>query len=72
MLIADAIKRAGTTDSKAIRDALQNTKGFEGVTGTITYPPNDGVPQKEAAIMKVVNGVFVPQIQFVPEKVPTP
>ncbi len=72
LLIADAIKRAGTTDSKAIRDALQNTKGFEGVTGTITYPPNDGVPQKEAAIMKVVNGVFVPQIQFVPEKVPTP
>ena len=29
-LLADAIKRAGSTDSKALRDALAQTTGFEG------------------------------------------
>ena len=35
-LLSDAIKRAGTTDSVAIRDALATTANFPGVTGRIT------------------------------------
>ena len=35
-LVADASKRAGSTDRKALRDAIENTKDFAGVTGKIT------------------------------------
>jgi len=35
-LAVDAIKRAGNTDHKAVRDALASTKGFPGVAGAIT------------------------------------
>ena len=37
-LIADAIKRAGSEDPAKIRDALAATKGYPGITGSITYP----------------------------------
>ncbi|MDI1319537.1 MAG: ABC transporter substrate-binding protein, partial [bacterium] len=36
LLLFDALKRAGTTESKALRDALAATKDFPGVTGGIT------------------------------------
>ncbi len=36
MLVANAIKTAGSTDPVAIRDALAKTKGFPGVTGSKT------------------------------------
>jgi branched-chain amino acid transport system substrate-binding protein len=36
MLIADAVKRGGH-DAQSIRDTLAATKGFEGVTGTVTF-----------------------------------
>jgi branched-chain amino acid transport system substrate-binding protein len=35
-LIADVVKRGGH-DAQSIRDALAATKGFEGVTGTVTF-----------------------------------
>ena len=35
-VLADAIKRAGGTDSVKLKDAINSTKGFPGVTGTIT------------------------------------
>ena len=35
-VVLDAIKRAGSTDSTAIRDAVAQTKGFPGVSGDIT------------------------------------
>jgi branched-chain amino acid transport system substrate-binding protein len=34
-VLADAIKRAGTTESAKLRDAIAQTKGFGGVTGSI-------------------------------------
>ncbi|WP_413539832.1 ABC transporter substrate-binding protein [Aerococcus viridans] len=36
-LAADAIDRAGSTDPQAIRDALEETQDFEGVTGNISF-----------------------------------
>lgn len=36
-LAADAIDRAGSTDPEAIRDALEETQDFEGVTGNISF-----------------------------------
>lgn len=35
-ILADAIKRAGTTDSAKLKDAINSTKDFAGVTGSIT------------------------------------
>jgi len=55
MLLADAIQRAGSTDREKIRDALENTKNFQGVTGSITLDSN-GDPVKPAVIMKIING----------------
>ena len=35
-MLADAIKRAGGTDSAKLKDAINATKNFAGVTGMIT------------------------------------
>jgi branched-chain amino acid transport system substrate-binding protein len=39
-VLVDAIKRAGSTDPKAIRDALAQTKDFPGASGKITIDAN--------------------------------
>ncbi|MEN3186743.1 MAG: ABC transporter substrate-binding protein [Atribacterota bacterium] len=57
MLIAEAIKRAGF-DRKAIRDALAEMKGFQGITGSITFTPVGDVVRKYK-IMVVENGQWV-------------
>jgi branched-chain amino acid transport system substrate-binding protein len=56
-LLADAIKRAGTSDSKALRDALAETAGFEGVTGQISFDANRNA-SKPALIVRVKGGRF--------------
>lgn len=57
-LIADAIKRAGSTDGKAMRNALAATKGYKAVTGEITYARPSGVPVKGVSIISVHNGRY--------------
>jgi branched-chain amino acid transport system substrate-binding protein len=54
----DAIKRAGSSDPKKIREELVTTKDFDGVTGKITMQP-DGNPIKAMVINKVKDGQFV-------------
>jgi branched-chain amino acid transport system substrate-binding protein len=56
-LIADAIQRAGSTEGKRVRDALAETAGFRGVTGTITFDPERN-PVKPAVILKIEKGRF--------------
>jgi len=56
-LVADAIRRAGSTEGKRIRDALASTAGFVGVTGTISFDAERN-PVKPAAILKVEKGKF--------------
>ncbi|NPV69792.1 MAG: ABC transporter substrate-binding protein [Firmicutes bacterium] len=53
-MIADAIKRAGKVDPQAIRDALEKTKDFEGVTGKITVNPQDHNPQDKTIVINTV------------------
>lgn len=64
-LIADAIRRAGSTEPAAIRDALAATQGFQGVTGVISYPEGQRKPIKSVTIIQVQDGVysFVTEIQ---------
>jgi branched-chain amino acid transport system substrate-binding protein len=44
MLAADAIRRAGSTDKEKVRQAMQATKGYKGVLGSVdaTYAFSDG------------------------------
>jgi branched-chain amino acid transport system substrate-binding protein len=58
-LLADALRRAGSTDGRAIRDAIASTKGFPGVTGTITIGPDRNPRGKDVVIVEVRNGELV-------------
>lgn len=71
-LIVDAIKRANSTDPKAIREALQATSGLAGVTGSITYQPGSRIPQKGVALIQVKGGKLTLAAEVVPESVPEP
>jgi branched-chain amino acid transport system substrate-binding protein len=57
MIMTDAIKRAGSTDSKAVRDAIAATKDFEGVTGKITLDEHRNA-NKPAVILTIKDGKF--------------
>lgn len=58
LVLADAIKRANSTDKEAIKKALSETKGFEGVTGKFSFDSKNEVI-KPVIITKVENGKFV-------------
>jgi len=60
-LMVDAIRRAGTDASPAIRDALEATKGFIGTTGTVTMSPTDhlGLDLSAFRMLEIKNGKWV-------------
>jgi branched-chain amino acid transport system substrate-binding protein len=55
-LLADAIRRAGSTEPGAIRRALAATRGFAMVTGRISYAPGRRIPAKPVTIVRIENG----------------
>jgi branched-chain amino acid transport system substrate-binding protein len=57
LVLADAIKRAGTTDGPKLRDAIAATKDFPAVTGKITINQNRDAT-KSAVILKIEGGKF--------------
>ncbi len=57
MVLADAIKRAGTTDSAKVRDALAATKDYPGITGLTTIDAQRNAT-KAAVVITVKNGQF--------------
>lgn len=56
-VLMDAMAKVSTLDGKAIRDALAQTKDFDGVTGKITIDANHNA-KKEAVIIAVKNKQF--------------
>jgi branched-chain amino acid transport system substrate-binding protein len=56
-LVADALKRAGTTDGDKLRQAVQDTKDFPGVTGSITID-KDRNASKPITVLKIENGEY--------------
>jgi len=56
-LLADAITRAGTTDSDKLRAAIQDTENFPGVSGKITIG-KDRNAQKSAVIITIKDGAY--------------
>jgi branched-chain amino acid transport system substrate-binding protein len=57
MILADAIKRAGTTEGAKLRDAIAATKNYQGVTGEITLDSNRNA-SKPAVILEVKDKAF--------------
>jgi len=56
-LLADAIKRAGSTDPDKLRGAIQDTEDFPGVSGKITIG-KDRNAQKSAVIITIRDGAY--------------
>lgn len=57
VILAEAMKRAGTTDGPKLRDAIAETKGHEGVTGIITLNAQRDA-DKPAVIQSISGGAF--------------
>jgi branched-chain amino acid transport system substrate-binding protein len=71
-LVADAIKRAGSEDPKAVRDAIAATNGYPGITGTITYPPGVRVPAKTVTMIGVKDDKLYLGGEVTPSWIATP
>ena len=56
-ILADAIKRAGTTNGPALRDAIAATKNFPGVTGKISLDEHRNA-NKPAVVQTIEAGKF--------------
>src|ERR1700732_447865 len=56
-LLADAITRAGSTDSDKLREGIQNNQNFPGVSGKITIG-KDRNAQKSAVIITIKDGAY--------------
>jgi branched-chain amino acid transport system substrate-binding protein len=57
LVALDAIKRAGSVEPTAIRDAIAKTSGFQGAAGTVTLDTN-GDATKSAFLKSVKGGTF--------------
>lgn len=56
-ILAEAIKRAGSTNSTALRDAIAATRDFQGVTGKITLDAQRNA-SKPAVVQTIGGGAF--------------
>ena len=58
MLIADAIKKAKSADPAKFKEALKETKDWQGVTGTITFGPDREPIKSPVYLLEVKNQQF--------------
>jgi branched-chain amino acid transport system substrate-binding protein len=60
-IVVNAIERAPSTKPQAIRDAIESTKGFVGVTGVYTFSKTDhlGLDLSAFRMLEVKNGGWV-------------
>jgi len=70
-LVAAAIKRADSVRPAAVRDAIQATRHFPGVTGSLSFDANGRVPSKKVTVVCVGRRPVV-VAQFTPGFVPQP
>lgn len=50
-LVAIAIERAGSTESRAVRSALESIVNYRAVTGLVSYVPGRHIPSKDITIV---------------------
>lgn len=58
-LIADAITRAGSTDSAKLREAIAQTANYKGLTGDLSFNPERNAV-KPTQVFKIQGGKFYP------------
>ncbi len=60
MMGLDAIKRAGSTDKDKVREVLEQTKGFVGISGIYTMSPTDhgGLDSSAFRMVEIKGGKF--------------
>ncbi len=56
-ILADALRRAGSSEGEKLRDAIADTRDFDGVTGTISIDGERNA-KKDAVVLKIENGRF--------------
>jgi branched-chain amino acid transport system substrate-binding protein len=56
MVLATAIKRAGTLNGDRLREAIAETRGFQAATGIISFDENGDPLDKEVIIIKLDKG----------------
>ena len=66
-LLAEAIDKAGSGDPRAILKALENTSGFKGVTGEISYQSGGRIPIKDVTMISLINGEIASSEIVTPE-----
>ena len=70
-VLADAIKRAGSTEGAKLKDAINATKDFPGVTGVITIDSNRNAV-KPAVVLKLQDRKYVYVETIYPEGMTPP
>ena len=69
-----AVMAAGSTEPKALRDALANLEDVQGATSAITYKGTNGMPVREVSLVRVKDGgrELVAQPTPDPDLIPAP
>jgi len=67
MIVADAIKRANSTERAKVKEALAQTKDFSGVTGNITIDENRNA-SKSAVVLQIKGNEFTYKTTVKPTK----
>ena len=57
-LLADAIKRAGSTDKKAVAAALKATKEFKGISGPVSFTDKNLLARSNFVVLLVKDKKF--------------
>jgi branched-chain amino acid transport system substrate-binding protein len=71
MVIARAIEDAGSVEPTEVRDAMEQITDMPSATGrTISYSPDSHVPEKDVAIVQVVDGTFELMEWWQPASIP--
>ncbi|MEP6635825.1 MAG: ABC transporter substrate-binding protein, partial [Acidobacteriota bacterium] len=70
-VLADAMKRAGTTEGPKLKDAINATKNFAGVTGVITIDENRNAV-KPAVVLKLQDRKYIYMETIYPEGMTPP
>lgn len=71
-LLAEAIRRAGSTQPDAVRHALSEIQGYAGITGHISYLSGSQIPVKSVSIIKVNHGSRQLVGEYLPFRTPEP
>jgi len=70
-LVASAVRRADSVEPSKVRDAIQATRHYPGVTGALSFDGEDRVPRKKVTVVCVGRRPVV-VAQFTPGFVASP